>query len=75
MSKKEDRVAATVKVGAKGQIVIPQAAREMFDIKPGETLLLLADPDRGIAILRNDVFDHFLDSVQNARSGKPEDPG
>ncbi len=37
-------------VGAKGQIVIPKEARELFDIKPGDSLLLLGDVDRGIAI-------------------------
>lgn len=33
----------TVKVGEKGQIVIPKDAREMFEIHPGDTLMLLAD--------------------------------
>ncbi|MBK8420654.1 AbrB/MazE/SpoVT family DNA-binding domain-containing protein [Candidatus Villigracilis saccharophilus] len=52
-----------VKVGEKGQIVIPKAAREMFDIKPGDTLLLLADTKRGIAIVRRELFEQFTDSV------------
>ena len=33
---------STVKVGEKGQIVIPKPARDMFSIKPGDTVLLLA---------------------------------
>ena len=41
---------ATVKVGEKGQIVIPKGARELFGIQPGDTLLLLADVNRGIAL-------------------------
>ena len=57
------RFAATVKVGAKGQIVIPQDARDMFGIRPGDTLLLLADVQRGIAIVRNDVFKDFTDAA------------
>lgn len=57
------RFAATVKVGAKGQIVIPQDARDMFGIRPGDTLLLLADEQRGIAIVRNDVFKEFTDTA------------
>jgi len=40
----------TVTVGEKGQIVIPKQARELFDIKPGDTLMLLGDTKRGIAI-------------------------
>lgn len=40
----------TVRVGEKGQFVIPKEARELFDIHPGDTLLLLGDEKRGIAI-------------------------
>ena len=39
------------KVGEKGQIVIPKEARTMFGIEPGDTLLLLGDTKRGLAIL------------------------
>lgn len=59
----DGKFASTVKVGEKGQIVIPKAAREMFDIKPGDTLLLLADTKRGIAIVRRELFTQFTDSV------------
>lgn len=44
------RYAWTVKVGEKGQFVIPKEAREVFDIHPGDTLILLGDEKRGIAI-------------------------
>ena len=40
----------TATVGEKGQIVIPKQARDLFEIKPGDTLLLLGDEKRGIAI-------------------------
>ena len=40
----------TVKVGERGQIVIPKEAREVFGIRPGDTLLLLGDVERGIAM-------------------------
>ena len=46
----DGRYAWTATVGAKGQIVIPKEARELFGIQPGDTLLLLGDIDRGIAI-------------------------
>jgi AbrB family looped-hinge helix DNA binding protein len=54
------KFAATVKVGEKGQIVIPKGARELFGIRPGDTLLLLADAEQGIAIVRQDLFDRFI---------------
>ncbi len=46
----EGKYAWSVTVGAKGQIVIPKEAREVFGIRPGDTLLLLGDIERGIAI-------------------------
>ena len=54
------KFASTVRVGEKGQIVIPKGARDLFGIKPGDTLLLLADVDQGIAIVRQDLFDRFI---------------
>jgi len=50
---------ATVKMGDKGQIVIPKEARDMFDIGPGDTLLLMADVKRGIAIINFSDLDKF----------------
>lgn len=46
----KDKYMSMVKVGEKGQIVIPKEIRDMFGIKPGDTLLLLADKERGVAI-------------------------
>jgi len=39
-----------VKIGEKGQFVIPKEARDLFDFQPGQTILVLADEQRGIAI-------------------------
>ena len=60
MGKQRQRFAGTVKVGERGQIVIPKEIREMFGIKAGDSLLVLADSRDGIAILRDDdLFAQF----------------
>ncbi|WP_454083359.1 CorA family divalent cation transporter [Georgenia sp. Marseille-Q6866] len=53
-------------VGEKGRIVIPKGARDIFGINPGDTLLLLADVDRGIAIVRQDLFQGFIAQALDA---------
>ena len=51
-----------VKVGDKGQIVIPRDARKKYDIKPGDALLLLGD-EKGLALIKTQVFDSFVGQV------------
>ncbi len=51
------------KVGEKGQIVIPKEAREMFDIKPGDSLVILCDKKKGMAILKSDVIESNIDDI------------
>ena len=46
----------TVKVGERGQIVIPKEAREIFNIHAGDTLLVLGDEEQGIAVVKADVM-------------------
>lgn len=53
---KGKHIFGTVKVGERGQIVIPKEARDLFDIKPGETLLVLGDEEQGIAITKVGVM-------------------
>lgn len=47
----EGKYAWMVKIGEKGQFVIPKEARELFDLQPGNEILVLGDEKRGIAIL------------------------
>lgn len=54
---------STVTIGEKGQIVIPKAAREMFNLEPGDTIVLLADKKRGIALVQNDRMMSIAESV------------
>jgi len=56
MNAPQGKYAWSVTVGAKGQIVIPKEAREVFGIRPGDTLLLLGDVERGIAIPPKSLF-------------------
>ena len=44
-------------VGTKGQIVIPQNVREMFGINPGDTVIVLADKKRGIALIKSEFIE------------------
>ena len=53
---KENRFIVSVKVGPKGQITVPKEAREMFGIKVGDTLMVLGDAERGLAIVKDDEF-------------------
>ena len=51
-----------LKVGDKGQIVIPRDARKVYDIKPGDTLMMLGD-EKGIALLKTDIFQGIIDQA------------
>ena len=51
MNIREGKYAWMVKIGEKGQFVIPKEARELFDLQPGDEILVLGDKERGIAIL------------------------
>lgn len=53
----------SIRVGPKGQVVIPKEVRTMFGIQPGDSVLLLADSNRGIAIQRLDHFDRIADEI------------
>ena len=56
MKEQKDRFIVSVKVGPKGQITLPKEAREMFDIKVGDTIMVLGDKERGLALMKADIF-------------------
>ena len=51
------------KVGEKGQIVIPKEARDMFEIKPGDSIIVLCDKSKGMALLKADEIEDLADKV------------
>ena len=53
------------KVGEKGQIVIPKEIRKMFDINSGDSIIVLSDKEKGIALLKADVIEGLTDKVLN----------
>lgn len=57
------KYAWTVTVGEKGQIVIPKQARDIFGINPGDTLIILGDEKRGLAIPPKSAFDQIVSAV------------
>lgn len=68
--KNENRFIVSVKVGPKGQITIPAEARKMFDIKEGDTLMVMGDIERGIALLKDDLFYQLMGGVMPNDSNK-----
>lgn len=62
----------SVKVGERGQIVIPKEAREIFDIKPGDILLVLGDVERGLALVKADIIQEFARKILDSTS-KPDE--
>ena len=58
-----DKFVGISKVGEKGQIVIPKEARDMFDIKPGDSISVLCDKEKGIALLKADAIEDLTDRV------------
>ncbi|AEB24496.1 MULTISPECIES: AbrB/MazE/SpoVT family DNA-binding domain-containing protein [Bacillus] len=64
---KGKHIFGTVKVGTKGQIVIPKEARDVFDIKPGDSLLMLGDDQQGIALVKQELFFEFAKDILNAK--------
>jgi len=67
---KDNRFIISVKVGSKGQITIPVEARNMFDIKTGDTLMVMGDIHRGIAIVKDDEFYKIMGGIYGDHQDK-----
>ena len=59
----KDKFVGIAKVGEKGQIVIPKEARDMFDIKPGDSVVVLCDKKKGMAIIKSEVLEDTMDKI------------
>lgn len=55
-----------VTVGDKGQIVIPARARKIFDIKPGDRLVVLGDEFQGLAVVKADSFLKMAEMIKKS---------
>ncbi len=64
------RVFGTAKVGERGQIVIPKEARDLFNITPGDTLLILGEEDTGLIISRPELLSDLANKFFNSTLGK-----
>lgn len=71
-SEDQKKFMSSVKVGPKGQIVIPKEVRDMFGIQPGDTLMLLADAEKGIAIEQMSIFHKIADAILFGKELYPE---
>ena len=56
-----------VKVGDKGQVVIPRDARKKYGINPGDALIVLGD-QRGMALLKTEIFQSAIDQAMEGLS-------
>ena len=59
----KDKYAWMVKIGEKGQFVIPKEARAMFDLQPGDEILVLGDKEKGLAILPKSKQQDFIKQI------------
>ena len=73
MKKPKGKNAWSVKIGEKGQFVIPKEAREMLGIKPGDTILVLGDEEKGIAIPPKATMNKMISMIMGQLSMEEEE--
>ncbi len=73
MSREDRYFMSSVKIGPKGQIVIPKEARDMFGLQPGYTLVLMADRKKGLALQTVDKLNPLMKSVFNSLPSEREE--
>ena len=59
----KNKFVGIAKVGEKGQIVIPKEARDMFEIKPGDSIVILCDKKKGMALIKSEVLEDTMDKI------------
>ncbi len=70
MNYPKGKYAWTVKIGEKGQFVIPKEARDIFGIRPGDTIIVLGDVERGLAIPPKEMMDRYISRIFGELSGE-----
>ena len=71
--RRDNRLYGTVKVGDRGQVVIPVEARNELDIKPGDLLFVMAGRNRkGIAMVKADTMREFAEKIMQGLEGAQE---
>ena len=73
MIKTKKKNAWSVKIGEKGQFVIPKEARDMLGIKPGDTILVLGDEEKGIAIPPKATMNKMISMIMGQLSMEEEE--
>lgn len=68
-NEQQDKFIWTTKITSKGQIVLPKQARDVFGFKEGDTLILLGDLSKGIAIAKYDGYLKFAEEIFKLKEG------
>lgn len=73
MTMPQGKNAWTVKIGERGQFVIPKEARDMLGVKPGDTILVLGDVERGMAIPPKAMMNRYLSMIFGELTGEEQE--